>query len=147
MIYTDLTRKAMQVAFMAHCNQLDKAGSPYIYHITAVADKMTDEFTTCVALLHDVLEDTDILSDDLKELNIPDDVIACVVRLTRRHGETYFDYIERLFEDPNACVVKIADLRHNSDLTRLPEITEKDRQRVKKYERALSALIAKLNEW
>lgn len=140
MIYTDLTRAAMIIAYAAYNGQVDKAGVPYIFHVAAVADKMLYEKTTCIALLHDVLENTNTTSDDLRAAGIPDDIISSVEIITRKSGETYMDYIHRVANDYNACAVKIADLKHNMDESRLPLKTKKSYNLRNRYEKALSYL-------
>lgn len=141
---TRATRKAYAVACMAHTNQVDKAGVPYIRHPMEVASAMPDETTVAAALLHDVLEDTKFTADDLLDLGVPGDVVDLVIVLTRRAGEPYFDYICRIKGNEKARLVKLADLRHNSDLTRLPVVTEQDKSRLKRYQRAIEMLTANL---
>lgn len=140
MVHSDLTRKAADIAFTVHKDQYDKAGMPYIYHIFHVADSMMTEETTCAALLHDVLEDTAISTDQLKSKGFPDSIIHAIQLLTHIQYVPYLEYIENLKTNDIARIVKIADLKHNMDLSRLPEITEKDQKRLKKYQKALSIL-------
>jgi len=146
MIYTKLTQKAMQVAYNSHETQTDKSYLPYILHPLHVAEQMDDEYSTCVALLHDVLEDTDVTLSDLRELGFPEEVIEAVSLLTHDKSVPYMDYIHEIKKNPLATKVKIADLKHNSDLSRLLHINEKDYQRVKKYEKALQLLIEPSNK-
>lgn len=140
MIYTPLTKKAMKIAFAAHKNQVDKSGIPYIYHPIHLAEQMQDEKTTCVALLHDVIEDTDITSEHLQEQGFNADILAALDLLTHDKSVPYMDYIRTIKENKFAAVVKIADLIHNSDLSRLDEVTEKALQRVEKYKKAIEIL-------
>lgn len=141
MIWTELTQKAYVIACTAHSGQVDKAGKPYICHPLAVAEQMVDEATTAVAFLHDVLEDNKNFSaQDLLELGIPAEVVENVVYLTRPEGISYMDYIRSLKGKPISMAVKLADLRHNSDLSRLPVVTDKDQERVKKYQKAIKIL-------
>lgn len=142
MIYTPVTKKAMQIAFDAHKNQVDKGKVPYVFHPFTVADKMEDELTCAAALLHDVIEDTDITADMLFEMGVPSDVLELVKTLTRGKGEDYFDYIERIRKNPHATKVKIADLMHNSNLSRLENIIEADIKRVEKYKKTIAILKA-----
>lgn len=124
MIYTELTMKAMQIAYAAHHGQFDQVGVPYIFHPMHVAEQMDDEITTCVALLHDIVEDTDVTFDEL-EFEFPPEVLEPLELLTHEEGEPYSEYIERLKDDPVAKTVKLADLDHNSDETRYTrDITE-----------------------
>ena len=131
MIYTDMTKKAMRLMYDAHKDQIDKGGVPYVFHPMAVASNMTNEVSTVVALLHDVVEDTDITLSDLSAFG--DEVCLALSLLTRNSDDDYYDYIEKLSTNEIAREVKIADLKHNSDLSRLDTITEKDLKRQKKY--------------
>ena len=118
MIYTELTKKAMQIAYEAHQGQYDKGDVPYIFHPYHVAEQMTDETTTCTALLHDVIEDTEITLEQL-EKEFPQKITEALKLLTRDGSMTYSEYIERLKHNPVARAVKLADLKHNSDMSRL----------------------------
>lgn len=144
MIYTDMTKKAIQLMFKCHRDQLDKSGLPYVFHPWHVAEQMTDEITTTVALLHDVIEDSTI-SDIIDENNclkdFPDEVIEAVKLLSHldKH-EPYLDYINRIKQNPIARKVKMADLWHNIDLSRLDTVTDKDIQRRDKYVKAITIL-------
>ena len=137
MIYTDMTKKAMKLAYRAHEGQTDREGLPYIFHPYHVAEQMTDEKTVTVALLHDVLEDTLYTLDDLKDEGFGDEVCEAVNLVTRVECESYMDYIARLCKNDLARAVKKADLIHNSDLSRRAEITGKDRERLEQYREAL----------
>ena len=132
--------RAIMVAFTAHQGQVDKAGKPYILHPLTVAMKQQSEEGFIVGMLHDVVEDSDITIDFLKEQGFSDAVIEAVQLLTHDKNEDYFDYIRRVKKNSLAKGVKLADLMHNSDLTRLPEITDKDRKRAKKYQDAILML-------
>lgn len=136
MIYTKSTRKAMLIAFNAHYGQYDKSGVPYIYHPIHLAEQMETEPECIVALLHDVVEDTDITFEEL-EKEFSTEVIEALKLLTHDKSVPYMDYVKNLKSNPISRKVKLADLRHNSDKTRLDEITEKDRKRNEKYARAM----------
>ena len=140
MIYTDLTKKAMKLCFEAHKNQVDKSGMPYVFHPFHLAEQMTDELTTVTALLHDVVEDTPYTLDDLRQMGFPEDVLAALTLLTHDDAEPYMDYVRRLKDNPIARAVKLADLRHNSDLTRLNRIDARALARVEKYRAAIRLL-------
>lgn len=140
MIYSELTRKAMAIAYEAHMGQVDKAGVPYVFHPCHVADGMPDEISTAAALLHDVVEDTNWSFEQLEKEGIPEAVIRPLKLLTHQKEDSYEDYIRKIAQDPVAEKVKLADLAHNSDLSRLPEITEKDRLRIEKYRKAMAYL-------
>lgn len=117
MIYTPLTNKAMQLAYTAHQGQTDKSGQPYIFHPMHLAEQMDDEISTCVALLHDVVEDTAVTFADL-EKSFPPAVLDALHLLTHEDGTDYFQYVEAIRQNPVAVKVKLADLAHNSDQTR-----------------------------
>lgn len=140
MIYTDLTKKAMRLCFERHRDQVDKCGVPYPFHPFHVAESMTDEKTTCVALLHDILEDTPTTAAELRSMGFPADVVQAVERMTHAENVPYLDYVASLKTDPLARAVKIADLTHNADLSRLDVVTEKDVARAEKYQAALKLL-------
>jgi (p)ppGpp synthase/HD superfamily hydrolase len=140
MIYTPLTKKAMKVAFEAHKNQTDKTGLPYIYHPVHLAEQMTDEVTTCAALLHDVAEDTDITLEALAEMGFDSKILDILRLLTHDEAVPYMEYVRKIKTNPLAVQVKLADLRHNSDLTRLDEVDEKALRRVEKYREAIKIL-------
>lgn len=139
MIYTPNTRKAMVIAFDAHLGQLDKSGIPYIYHPIHVAEQMSTEEECIVALLHDVVEDTEITFKQL-EKEFSDTVIEALKLLTHDESVPYMDYIRNLKHNPIARRVKIQDLLHNSDESR-KEQNEKDKKRNKKYWEAIKLLI------
>ena len=142
MIYTPMTRKAMKIAYAAHAGQVDKTGVPYIYHPIHLAESMTDENAVITALLHDVAEDTDITIDDLAREGFHADILTALTLLTHSPAEEYMDYVSRLSTCPLARKVKLADLRHNSDVTRLDAIDEKTARRLEKYRRAIQLLEA-----
>lgn len=140
MIYTPETKKAMKLCFEAHKEQRDKSGLPYVFHPFHLAEQMPDEETTIVALLHDVIEDTKYTLDDLRDMGFEDEVLDALALMTHDKSVPYMDYVERIRENRIARTVKMADLRHNSDLTRLDEIDEKARTRIEKYKEALLLL-------
>ena len=140
MLYTDLTKRALKLCFAAHKDQTDKSGLPYVFHPFHLAEQMPDELTTVVALLHDVVEDTPYPLEDLAKLGFPQKVLSTLARLTHDPSVPYLDYVAALKEDPIARQVKLADLRHNSDLTRLDHVDEKARQRAEKYAAAIRLL-------
>lgn len=140
MIYTEATREAMRIAFEAHRGQVDRAGIDYVNHPLHLAESMDTEAETCAALLHDVVEDTPWTLDDLASRGIPAEAVEAVGLLTHPDGVPYLEYVAALGRNPIARKVKLADLAHNSDLTRLPHVTEKDLARVKKYRQAADLL-------
>ena len=140
MLYTPLTKKALKLSFAAHKDQLDKSGMPYVYHPFHVAEQMETEETVAVALLHDVIEDTDYTLEDLKAMGFPDSVTEALALMTHDDSVPYLDYVAKLKDNPIARAVKLADLRHNSDLSRLDAVDEKALERVEKYRKAIELL-------
>lgn len=144
MIYTPLTNRAMKLAYAAHEGQVDKCGQPYIFHPYHLAEQMDDEISTCVALLHDVVEDTDVTLDDLRK-QFPPEVVEGVRLMTHDPSVDYFDYVRAIKGHPVAQKVKLADLAHNSDESRfagMEDVTEAllSRRR-QKYARARDILL------
>lgn len=139
MINTNLTRKAMNIAYNAHMGQVDKVGVPYIFHPIHLAEGMDSEYSCCVALLHDVVEDTDVTLDELRK-DFPNEVVEAVRLLTYDSSVPYMDYVKQIKENELARRVKIADLCHNSDSTRLEVVTDIDLERMEKYRKALEYL-------
>ena len=143
MIYTALTKKAMKVAYEAHHGQTDRSGTPYIFHPFYVAEQMDDELSVCTALLHDVIEDTEITFEDLTG-EFPEEVVEALRCLTRDKNMNYFDYIRKLRKNPIAKKVKQADLLHNSDVTRLSYCENMSAEQISqlhgRYKRALEIL-------
>ena len=137
--------KALKLAYEKHNGQLDKGGNPYVLHPITVALTSTINYVeegVCVALLHDIVEDTDVTFEDLKELGFNDVVIKNLKLLTRKDNENYFDYIKNIRDSGEyiAYCTKVADLEHNMDLSRLKEVTDKDIKRKEKYQKALNIL-------
>jgi len=117
MIYTKLTIRAMQIAYEAHHGQVDKAGMPYVLHPVHLAEQMDDEISTCAALLHDVVEDTDWTLEQLKA-EFPQEVTDALMLLTHVEGVPYMEYVRPIKQNAIARKVKLADLAHNCDQTR-----------------------------
>lgn len=139
MINTKLTRKAMNIAYNAHMYQFDKAGVPYIFHPIHLAEQMNTETECIVALLHDVVEDTDITFEQL-EREFSREVIEILKLLTHDNKIDYMDYIKEIKDNEIAKKIKIADIIHNADETRIDKITIKDIARRNKYKKALEIL-------
>ena len=142
MIYTPQTKKALNLCFEAHKDQRDKSGQPYVFHPFHLAEQMTDETTTIVALLHDVVEDTDYTLEDLANMGFDTTVIEALRLLTHDDDTPYMDYVAKIKDNPVAKAVKLADLRHNSDLSRMDAPTERDYERNAKYAAAIDLLLA-----
>ena len=141
MIYTVLTKKAMKLCFEAHKDQVDKTGIPYVFHPIHLAEQMTDELSTVCALLHDVVEDTKYTFEDVRNMGFPEEVIEVLKLLTHEDEVPYMDYVREISKHPIATQVKLADLAHNSDTTRLDIVDEKAEARVKKYSDATKFLM------
>ena len=140
MIYTEQTKKAMIIAYNAHHGQVDKSGVPYIFHPIHVAEQMETEEECIVALLHDTVEDTNITFEVL-EKEFSATVIEALKLLTHDESIDYFDYVRKLKSNPIAKKVKLADIYHNSDITRMENPTEKDWKRKEKYHKAILILL------
>lgn len=140
MIYTEMTKKAMKIAYNAHKGQFDKGGMPYIFHPYHLAEQMETEETIITAFLHDVMEDTPITLTWLKEQGFSEQVLEALALLTHKEEIPYMEYIKQLCNNRIAYQVKLADLKHNSDSSRLEKLEEKDRKRLEKYKKALCYL-------
>ena len=128
-IYTPATKMAMKICYEAHKNQVDKNGIPYIFHPVHLAEQMTTEDEICVALLHDVVEDSGYTLEDLKTAGFNESILAALRLLTHGDNVPYMDYIAAI------------KTNHNSDLARLDKVTEKDLKRVEKYKKARKILV------
>ena len=131
-----MIEKALKIASKAHKMQKDKNGKPYINHPIAVSNMVSSKDAKIVALLHDVIEDTPMKLSDL-ENDFPTHIVSAVDAMSRRDGETYWDYIKRVSQNPIAIEVKLADLKHNLDPTRRFKNDEGMRKR---YEKSLEML-------
>ena len=140
--------KMLVIATNAHSGQFDRGGNPYILHPLKVMHylKTDDEELMCIALGHDVIEDTKVTYRDLRESGINERVIAGIRALTKLPGQTYDEYKEGVFANVDAMRVKMADLRHNTDIRRLKGISEKDIERMVKYQKFYLELQARLND-
>lgn len=132
-----LLELALEIAEQAHAGQVDKAGKDYIQHPIYVSSLVESPEAKAVALLHDVLEDSDYTAEALLEAGVPYKIVEAVEILTKQPGESYDDYLCRVMDNELARVVKIADLTHNSDLTRLHKVTQQDLDRQEKYREAI----------
>lgn len=141
MIYTALTKKALKICFDAHKDQVDKAGIPYVTHPLHLAEQMPDETTTVVALLHDVVEDSNYTMDDIIAAGFPKVVTDALALLTHDKAIPYMEYVAALKDNPVARMVKLADLEHNSDTSRIDKVTSDDIVRIEKYRKARELLL------
>ncbi|WP_423218362.1 HD domain-containing protein [Streptococcus equinus] len=133
----DDVKVAHEIAKRAHKGQVDKAGAPYILHPETVASFVTKDDEKIVAYLHDVIEDTPCQLRDLENAGFSSEIIKAVDLLTRKTGQSYKQYLKLVKTNELARVVKLADLKHNSDLSRLTHVTENDIKRLKKYQDAI----------
>lgn len=140
MIYTNMTKKALKICFNAHLNQVDKSGMPYVFHPFHLAEQMDTEDLVCVALLHDVVEDTNISFDDLISYGFNNNVINALKLLTHNDDTPYMEYIKKIKTNEIARTVKLADLKHNSDLSRLDLTKDKIPPKISLYKEAISYL-------
>jgi len=127
--------KAIELAAQFHCNQTDKSGKPYILHTLKVMHYLkTEDFELmAIAVLHDIIEDTDCTYQTLRFEGMSDRVVLGVHHMTKQPGQTPEEYLAQVKKNVDSCHVKLADLRHNSDIRRLKGITEKDFKRITKY--------------
>jgi (p)ppGpp synthase/HD superfamily hydrolase len=143
--------KCYDFAVSAHLGQVDKAGKDYFQHPCTVADIFDKRFKhllsneetfigICVALLHDVLEDSGFTQKDMLEFGIPFEIVSRCEIITRGHDETYMNFVKRCGDEKIVRYVKMADLLHNMDLTRIDKITDDDLKRIKKYHKAYKYL-------
>ncbi|WP_416202826.1 guanosine-3',5'-bis(diphosphate) 3'-pyrophosphohydrolase [Acinetobacter sp. TGL-Y2] len=135
-------------ATMKHSGQVCKGGKPYILHPLAVMGQVTSIAAKVVAAGHDLLEDTDATKDDLKAQGCSEEIIQAIMALTKLKGERRVDSAHRIVSNRLACEVKLADVAHNMDLSRLPAITDKDLSRLEEYKMVQLILEnAKSNNW
>ena len=131
----DMIACAYEIAKTAHSGQVDKGGNPYIQHVEAVAERCTDSNTKIVALLHDVIEDTPLTLSDLRAYGFTEAILSAVDAITKRKKECRTDYLQRVKQNALARQVKIADLQHNTDISRIPNPTSQDIERSKRYQK------------
>ena len=139
--YNEQFQIALELAVEKHKNQTDKAGNPYILHPLHVMENVNSKEGKIVAILHDIIEDTDVTEDYLLKIRLSKRIVDAVVALTRSEDIDYQEYIKNLSSNPLAKEVKLADLEHNMDLKRLPTLEEKDLDRNRKYQIAYHYLI------
>ncbi len=132
--------KALQLMLKAHAGQKDKGGEPYVLHPLRLMFRLEGPEERMVALLHDVVEDSALTLDSLRREGFSAAVVDAVDCLTRRKGESYEVFIQRVAANPLAVKVKVADLSDNLDLRRLKQVGDADLQRLRKYHHALGVL-------
>lgn len=134
--------KAISIALKAHAGVEDKSGRPYILHPLTLMLQMESEEQMITAVLHDVVEDSDVTLDDLAQAGFSTRVLQALELLTHDKGEMlYLDYVAAVASNPLARAVKLADLRHNMDVRRLPpELSKRDLERLATYRLAWEML-------
>ena len=142
----EMLSQMIHIATSAHHGQFDKGGMPYILHPLRVMSylKTADEELQCIAIGHDVIEDTSATYADLRAAMMSERVIAGIRCLTKQPGQTLEEYKQTVFSNVDAMLVKMADLRHNSDIRRLKGVTDKDLDRMAKYQRFYMEIQTKL---
>ena len=141
-----MLEKAIEIAIKAHQGQLDKAGAPYILHPLRVMLSGETETEQICGVLHDVVEDSNVSLEDLKMEGFSDEVLQALDLLTKREGESYDGFIDRIVINGTAMRVKMADLKDNMDVSRLREVTEADLERVLKYRKAYDQILLRFTE-
>lgn len=139
--YNEQLQFALELAIEKHKNQKDKSGKPYILHPLHVMETVKSDDAKIVAVLHDIIEDTDVTEEDLLNAGLSKHIVDAIVILTRSRDEDYMDYVKNLSSNPLAKEVKLADLQHNMDLRRLSTLKERDLDRNRKYQIAYHYLI------
>ena len=134
MLYTELTKRAMMICYEAHQGQTDGSDMPYVFHPLHLAEQMETESEICAALLHDVPEDTERTLRDLEDAGFPEEITEAIAKLTHDRSQPYMEYVLGIRDNTIARKVKLADLAHNSDLSRLNEVSSCDRKRRRKYQ-------------
>lgn len=135
---------AIQMAARAHAYETDKANDPYIMHPVRVMLACGSQTDKICAVLHDVIEDTELTLEVLREAGFAEEVLEIVDALSKREEEMYDEYIARLLNNNAACRIKLADLCDNTNLNRIPKPSKKDIRRVEKYTRAAKKIIKHL---
>ncbi|GGE56742.1 hypothetical protein GCM10007421_34120 [Halopseudomonas oceani] len=136
----DVIEKSLKIALRAYAGQRDKAGKAYILHPIRIMLQMDSDYEMAVALLHDVVEDSNCSGNDLLAEGIPPDVVDAVLALSKRDGETYDQFIDRVAGNALAVKVKLADIEDNINVLRLDSVGDKDLERVAKYHKAWKKL-------
>lgn len=145
----ELIYKSLEIVTKVFSDKVDKGGFPYIIHLLKVYSGVSDYTEKVCALLHDIIEDTDVTYDDLRNVGYNEEIIDILTILTKLKGEDYRDYIKRIIDSNNyhAMNIKLADLRHNMDSNRIKNPTTNDMERItKRYAPAYEKISNKLNE-
>jgi (p)ppGpp synthase/HD superfamily hydrolase len=142
--YAKLLDLAIKIAEKAHEGQFDKADQPYILHSLTVMAQMEDVESKIVAVLHDAIEDSDLTITELSQQGFPELITEAIAAITKLDGELYDDYLLRVMGNAIALKVKIADVTHNMDISRIANPTVRDFQRLEKYQKVLKQLTAQM---
>ena len=137
--------KAIAIAKIAHEGQVDKGGQPYIDHPLRVMNNVDIVEEKIVAVLHDAVEDSDLTFEDLRLKGFSEEIVDAIAAITKQEGEKRNDYLKRVMNNPIALRVKIADMTDNADISRIPNPTEKDRERTRIYKKNIIKLQKKLD--
>lgn len=134
--------RAIEIAARAHAGQVDKAGQPYVLHPLRIMMAVNGLHERMAAVLHDVVEDTDVTLDDLRAEGFPPEVLEAVRVLTKGEGEGRVEAAKRAAAHPVARAVKLADVADNMDLGRIAKPTERDFARLREYEQVRAVLLS-----
>jgi GTP diphosphokinase / guanosine-3',5'-bis(diphosphate) 3'-diphosphatase len=143
----ELLNKAIAIARIAHDGQVDKGGQPYIAHPLRVMNNVETVEEKIVAVLHDSVEDSDLTLEDLKRAGFSDSIVEAIAAITKLEGEKRKDYLKRVMDNRLALKVKIADMSDNADISRIPNPTDKDRERTGIYKKTILKLQKKLKDY
>lgn len=143
-----LLNSAIKLAAIHHDGQYDRGGNPFILHVMKVMHylKSDDEELNCIAILHDIVEDTDVTFQDLFDAGMSERIVEGVRVLTKMRGQTAEEYLDLILGNRDAIRVKMCDLRHNMDIRRLKGVSEKDMKRLEKYSKMYTILKEALAE-
>ncbi|MBE9044927.1 HD domain-containing protein [Pleurocapsales cyanobacterium LEGE 10410] len=139
--------KAIEIAKIAHKGQVDKGGQPYIDHPLRVMNNLETVEEKIVAVLHDAVEDSDLTVEDLRAAGFSEVIVEAIAAITKQEGEKRKDYLKRVMDNPTALKVKIADMTDNADISRIPNPTDKDKERTRIYKKNILKLEKKLQEY
>ncbi len=143
----DLLNKAIEIAELAHVGQVDKGGKPYIGHPLRVMNALETVEEKIVGVLHDAVEDSDLIIEDLTAAGFSERIIEAIDAITKRSGETRKDYLQRVMNNPIALKVKIVDMTDNADISRIPNPIDKDHERTRIYKKTILKLKNKLENY
>lgn len=139
--------KAIALAATKHAGQTDRSGAPYILHPLHVMQSVTQIDEKIVAVLHDVLEDTDITTNELYDMGFSEHIIHAIQALTKIEGEKRIDAARRTAKNKLATIVKLADVAHNMDMSRLKVVSRKDLVRLEEYKEVQKILLEALSSY